>query len=334
MRAAFYTAHGDLDQLRLGTLPDPVLEAGDVLVRVRAAALNGFDPMMLAGSTTLQTPFPMIPCGDCAGEIAALGPGVDQGGWAVGQRVSVVPYSEARGMMGETATGGACEYVAVSAANLLLLPEGIGFVNAAALPIAYGTAYRMLFERGGLCSGETVLILGAAGGVGMACVQLAKTAGAIVLAAASTAAKATALAEAGADHVIDTSSTDLTEAVRAIVGRARVSGTGGVDMLVNFVGGATWSSSQRLLRKHGRLLCCGASAGHLAELDLRYLWSFEHVIIGSDGWSADDQRTLLTMVAEKRLQPVIHAVRPLDDIRTAMQEMVDRSVVGKSILLV
>jgi alcohol dehydrogenase len=181
--------------------------------------------------------------------------------------------------------------------------------------------------------GERVLILGAGGGVGTCCVQLAKAAGAEVIACASGEWKLERLRALGADHLIDSATGDWVEAVRGRFGRPRVAGGGGVDVIVNYVGGESWNASLKVLGRGGRLLVCGASAGHRVETDLRYLWSFEHTIVGSDGWTPDDQARLLAMVAERRLEPIIHAVRPFSAAAEAVRELIERRVFGKSVLV-
>ena len=147
MRAALYDRHGDVEELYVGELPRPEPAAGEVLLRVRAVALNGFDPMMLQGSTGIRVPFPMVPCGDAAGEVAGFGPGTDPGPWRVGDRAALDPVIENRGMMGEKVLGVAREYVAVPLKNLVPVPDGVSLEAAAAVPVAYGTAQRVVEER-------------------------------------------------------------------------------------------------------------------------------------------------------------------------------------------
>jgi alcohol dehydrogenase len=331
MRAAIYERHGTTDEIVVRAVADPVAGPGEALVRVRAVALNAFDPMMLAGATGLKVPLPMIPCGDYAGEVVALGAGVFAP--AIGQRVSGYPILPEVGMMGEVVSGAAAELVAVPAQTLIPIPDAVGFEQAAALPVAYGTAHRMMRVRGAVAHGETVLVLGAAGGVGVACVQMAVAAGARVIAVAGGPDKRAKLEALGAWATID-SAAPLREAVTELVGRPRYGvAEGGVDLLVNFIGGDGFADSLKCLRTNGRALVCGATAGFLAPVDLRYLWSFEQQLIGSNGWSMADQETLLAEVAAGRLEPVIHAVRPLDEIATAIQELIDRRVFGKSVLL-
>src|SRR5215471_10539505 len=197
MKAIVFYAHGGVENLKYEEIPAPIPAADEVLIRVRAVSLNGFDPMILKGTTSLKTPFPMSPGGDFSGEIIALGSAVDGGTWHVGDRVCPYPYIEGRGMMGETLPGACRELVTVPVTNLLGMPEGLSFVDAAALPIAYGTALRMMHTRGAIRAGEKILILGATGGVGTCCVQLAAAAGAEVIACGSSEWKLGRLKEIG-----------------------------------------------------------------------------------------------------------------------------------------
>jgi alcohol dehydrogenase len=332
MKAIAFAAHGGIEQLHLVDLPLPEPAAGEVRVRVRACALNGFDPMILAGSTGLKVPLPMVPAGDVAGTVDALGPGAE--GFAAGQPVLIHPILPGRGMMGEVTPGGACEYVCVPASVLVPMPAGVAFEQAAALPVAYGTAWRMLTARGALKPGETMLVLGAGGGVGVACVQFGKRLGARVIAAATGPDKAARLKALGADEVIDTQGGEFRKALYALVGKpSYVDGTGGVDVLVNYLGGPTWAEGLKCVRRHGRVLVCGATLGYDPPNDLRYLWSYEQTVVGSNGWTPDDLRTLLAMVAAGELSPVLHAVRPLAELPQQMQQLIDRQVFGKAVLL-
>ncbi len=331
MRAVVYRAHGWTEQIEIGTLETPVPAAGEALVRVRAVALNGFDPMILRGIPGLKTPMPHVPGGDVAGEVAALGPGAR--GVAIGARVLIDPSHPGRGMMGETARGGACEFVCVLQEQLVAIPDAVSFVDAAALPVAYGTARRMLMTRGRVAAGETMLVLGASGGVGTCCVQLGKRLGATVVACTSSAAKAEKLRALGADLVLDTSATDWVAALVERFGKPRTHGvSGGVDVVVNFVGGEDWTRAYRVLKRGGRVLTCGATNGHAPAEDLRYVWSFEYEIIGSNGWARGDLEALLADVAAGRLKPVIHSVRPLDEFVESFLDLAERRVFGKVVL--
>jgi alcohol dehydrogenase len=278
----------------------------------------------------------MIPGGDFAGEICELGSEVQSGGvdgWKVGDRVCPHPFVLGEGMTGETRLGAACEYVRIPARNLIRVPDGVSDVEAASLPIAYGTAYRMMTTRGEVKRGEKVLILGATGGVGTCCVQLARAAGAEVLVTGSAGWKLDKLRELGANHVIDTSSEDFVESVHAHCGKPRMFGGGGVDVLVNYIGGDSWARALRCLGPNGRMLTCGATAGFHPPTDIRYIWTYEQRIIGSNGWMPAEQVAVLEMVARKELAPVLHAVRPLEELASSVQELVDRKVVGKTVIV-
>jgi alcohol dehydrogenase len=274
----------------------------------------------------------MIPGADIAAVIEELGPGVDRAAFAVGQRVGVDPSSD-RGMMGETLRGGLCEYIAVPAAQLVPVPDRVDDIAAACLPTAYATAHRMLFTRGRIEAGEKVLILGASGGVGTCCIQLARMAGCEVIAVTSSAAKGEALRAIGADHVIDTSTTDYVDFVARTFGKPRTRGiSGGVDVCVNYSGGADWAKCFRTVRRGGRILTCGATGGYDPKTDIRYIWSFEHTILGSNGWEREDHAKMLDLIAEGRVAPVIDRVIPMSGIRAAMRDLQDRKVVGKVVI--
>ncbi|MFW5679232.1 MAG: quinone oxidoreductase family protein [Pseudomonadota bacterium] len=331
MRAAVFHEHGGVEKLRVEQVRDPVCGPGDVVLAVKAVALNGFEPMILQGTTALRTPFPMIPGGDAAGEIVELGAEVE--GWAVGDRVGFYPMVPGEGMTGETRQGALSELHRVPAASLIRLPDGLAHTDAAALPIAYGTALRMMRDRGRIRAGETVLILGAAGGVGTACVQLAKAAGATVIACASAAWKLERLQALGADHVVDTSTTDVRQWVWDQFGKPRMGQSGGVDVVVNYIGGESWGESLRMIAPGGRMLVCGATAGYACATDARYVWTYEISIVGSNGWRPEDQAEMYRMAAHGEIAPVIDGVHPLDEIAPVMQRLIDRDFFGKLVLV-
>jgi alcohol dehydrogenase len=269
---------------------------------------------------------------DLAGEVAEIGENVE--GWAIGDRVLVDPIDRVRGgLMGETLHGGLAERCRAGAHQLIRMPDGVSFADAAALPVAYGTAHRMMVTRGRVAAGERVLILGASGGVGTCCVFLARMAGATVVACASSEAKVKRLYALGADHVIDYARGDFMAEVHTRYGKPqRRRADGGVDVVINFTGGDTWVPSLRCLRRGGRLLTCGATAGFDPKTDIRYIWTFELSILGSNGWMQDDLVTLLSMVDEGRLSPVIDRVVPLADAREGLRLLADREVIGKVIV--
>ncbi|MDE0808007.1 MAG: zinc-binding dehydrogenase [Alphaproteobacteria bacterium] len=335
MKAIVFKEHGGVEKLCYTDFPMPEPNDGECLVRVRAVALNGFDPMILNQIPGLKTPLPMIPGGDVSGEVSGFGPDTDVGAWKVGDRVLVDPMMIAKGgVLGETVIGGAAEYVTVPLANLIAIPEGVSFQDAAALPIAYGTAHRMILNRGRVTAGDKVLVMGASGGVGTCCVQLAKMVGAEVAACTSSAVKGEKLRAMGADHIIDTSSENYVEATRALWGRPRVFGDGGgADVIVNYNGGESWTECFRALSLGGRLLICGATNGHDPKTDLRYIWSFEFDILGSNGWERKDLEALLKLVQKGLIKPAVDSVRPLSELATSLTDLIERRVVGKAILV-
>ena len=177
-----------------------------------------------------------------------------------------------------------------------------------------------------------MLILGATGGVGTGCLQLAKRRGAEVIATGSADWKLEKLRALGADHVIDTSKRDFVDAVHALCGKPHMLRGGGVDMVVNYIGGDTWARSLRCLGRDGRLLTCGATAGFAPPTDIRFIWTYEQRIIGANGWTPPEQIAVLDLVALGEIEPLLHAVRPLAEGPRSIQELIDREVVGKTVL--
>jgi alcohol dehydrogenase len=332
MKAVYFEKHGSIDNVKLGDWPDPEPKPDECVVRVKAVSLNGFDPMVLRGIPGLKTPLPMIPGADFAGDIVAMGAEVPQGTFQNGSRVQVVPYRPPEGMMGETLRGGCCELIAVPHRYLLPIPDAVSYVDASALPTAYGTALRMLEVRGKVEAGEVMLVLGASGGVGTCAIQLGKLRGATVIACASSADKAQKCKGIGADMAIDTSSEDFVKVIHERYGKPRIYGGGGIDVVINYIGGDTWTRSLKVLKRYGRMLTCGATAGYDPKEDIRYIWSFEHSIIGSNAWEPSDQVKLLEMVEKRRLKPIIDRVIPLSKFTEGLQAQMDRTVFGKVVL--
>jgi len=316
MRAVAIYEHGGPDRLVYDEhFPDPAPGPDEVIVRVRATSLNYHDVFTRRGMPGISIKMPMIMGLDIAGELAELGPGVT--GWAPGDRVLVDPIDRVRGgLMGETIHGGLAERCRAGTHQLIRIPDGVSFEDAAALPVAYGTAYRMMLTQGRVEAGEKVLILGAAGGVGTCCIFLARMAGAQVVACASSAEKLARLASFGAHHLIDYASADFVAEVHRLFGKpTRRAYTGGVDVVINYTGGDTWVPSLKCLRRGGRLLTCGATAGFDAKTDIRYIWTYELKILGSNGWTREDIEALLALVKEGKLRPVIDRVLPLSEAR-------------------
>jgi alcohol dehydrogenase len=334
MRAVLTTAHGGPEVLRLQSdYPTPIAAPGEVLIRVAATAVNFHDIFTRRGMPGVKIKLPVITGSDIAGTVESLGAGVDPR-W-LGARVLIDPVMRSGdrvGMLGETVDGGRAEFIAVHPSMLLDIPVNVSFEQAAALPLAYGTAYRMMITRGQVKQGERVMVLGASGGVGAACVQLARMVGAEVLAFAGSGAKLERLAALGATHVANYNERSFLDTLKDIYGKPRINGTGGVDVAVNFTGGDTLPATQKCVKMNGRILCCGATAGFNLSLDARYWWTYEHTMIGSDGWLREDLSTLLGLVADGRLAPLIDKILPLEQTAEAERLLEEREVVGKVLI--
>lgn len=337
MHAYIIRSHGGLEAMEyVKDWPEPVPAESEVVVKVEATALNYHDLFTLKGMPGIKVPMPLIMGIDVAGTIAAIGPNC--GEWQVGDRVLVDPLNRRRyKLLGEMMDGGLADYCKVEASQLVRLPEAVSFREAAALPVAYGTAYRMMVTRAGLhpngtSKGKTVFILGASGGVGSCCVQLAKLSGATTIAAASSDEKLTKLKLMGADVGINYRTRDFKDSLHELYGKPRIWGENGIDLVVNFTGGDTWVQSLQIIKKGGTIVTCGATAGYASQTDLRYVWTFELNILGSNGWQRSDLADLLTLVEAGRLKPWIDRVIPLKEAPEAFRALQSREVVGKIII--
>lgn len=322
MRAILCNEWGEPDTLTLGDAPSPVAGPGEVTVRMRAAGVNFADLVLVRGNYQEKPPFPFSPGLEGAGEILTLGEGVT--GFAPGDRVMVV-----------IGVGGYAEEVAVSVNGVFPIPDGMDFTTAAGFPVAYGTSHLALTERGALQAGETLLVLGAGGGVGLTAVECGKALGATVIAAASTPEKL-ALAQAhGADHVINYVDEDLRASVRKLTdGR-------GVDVVYDPVGGDLSKTALRSLAPSGRLLVIGFAAGDVPQIPANYLLVKNIAAVGVYwGWyrlnapelfraSFD---TLGKWYAEGRLKPHISQVFPLAQVPEAMGVLESRQATGRLVI--
>jgi 2-desacetyl-2-hydroxyethyl bacteriochlorophyllide A dehydrogenase len=329
MKALVLRKHGGLEDLDVvNDYPVPAVAEGHVVIRVRASSFNYHDVFTVRGMPGIKVPLPVVVGLDMAGEITEVG--ADVSGWKVGDRVLVNPLNKKKGLMGEMLDGGMAEYCLVAADQLVAMPAGVGFEEAAALPVAYGTAHRMLITHDTVKAGDRVLVLGASGGVGTGCVILAKHLGAEVIACTSSAEKMAKLRELGADEVINVKDVDFSKwAVEKYGKPQRRSYDGGVDVVINFTGGDTWHPSLRCLKRGGRLLVCGATAGYDPKEDLRYIWSFELKVIGSNSFYDDDLQALMQLIAAGKIRPVIDKVLPLEQAREGLRLIQDREVIGK-----
>jgi len=325
MRVIALQQHGGIEQLKLDHWPRPSVTDNEALIEIKACGLNYMDVFVMQGMPDLHTVMPRIPGGDIAGIVREVGKEVSSD-W-IGKRVVLFPRFPTGGVLGENGNGGLREFIAADQRQLIEIPDGVDFDRAAALPIAYGTSHRMLFTRGNIKAGEKILILGASGGVGVSCLQFAKMAGAEVLACTSSEEKGRKLKSLGADHIINYVETpEFSRAVWA------ASGKKGVDVAVNFTGGDTWIQTQRCMAPGGRILTCGSTAGHLCEIDVRFLWHREIDIIGSRAYLPSDIVACLDHVASGRLDPVIESVFPLEEAANGVSLLEGRRIFGKVII--
>jgi NADPH:quinone reductase-like Zn-dependent oxidoreductase len=332
MRALVLESHGGLENLKVvDDRPFPAVVERHVLIRVRASSFNYHDVFTVRGMPGIKVPLPVVIGLDMAGEIADVGQGVT--GWNKGDRVLVNPLNKKKGLMGEMMDGGMAQYCLVDAEQLIPIPDSVSFEDAASLPVAYGTAHRMLVTHKTIKAGNRVLVLGASGGVGTGCVLLAKLAGAEVIACAGGEEKMQRLRDLGADHVIDYKKVDFSKwAIEKYGKPQRRTYEGGVDVVVNFTGGDTWVPSLRCLKRGGKLLVCGATAGHDPKEDLRYIWSFELQVIGSNSFYDDNLTDLMRLISEKKLKPVVDKVLPLDRAVEGLRLIENREVLGKVVI--
>jgi len=342
MRAVGFHEHGGLDKLVPLDVPSPKAAAHEVLVRVKACALNHLDLWVREGLPGLKLTFPHIPGCDVAGEVAAVGPDVREP--AVGARVAVNPgrwcgtcewcvrgehplCPEYR-IMGEHFPGGYAEYVAVPAANCVELPTDFEFVDAAAAPLVYQTAWRALIKRARIRPGEDVLILGAGSGVSTAAIQIAKYAGCTVFATSSSEEKLRRAKEIGADVLINYREMEFEKAVWELTGKR------GVDVVLEHVGEATFEKSTRALAKSGRLVFVGATTGPAAKFDLRRAFWRQVNLMGSTMGSQTDFEDVMKLVFRRKLRPVVDRTFPLEQARDAQERLAKGEQFGKIVLTV
>jgi NADPH:quinone reductase-like Zn-dependent oxidoreductase len=333
MRALLLRQHGGLENLQVVVdHPKPKAGAGAVIIRVRASSFNYHDVFTVQGMPGIKVPLPVVIGLDMAGEIVEIGEGVS--GWTIGSRVLVNPLNKKKGLMGEMLDGGMAEYCRVEADQLIAMPDGVSFEEAASLPVAYGTAHRMLITHNTVRKGDRVLILGASGGVGTGCVILSKLLGAEVIACASSAEKMEKLRAMGADETINYKEVDFSKWTIEKYGKPqRRTYDGGVDVVINFTGGETWVPSLRCLKRGGSLLVCGATAGHDPKEDLRYVWSFELKVIGSNSFYEENLTDLMKMIVANKIKPVIDEVLTLDQAAEGLRLIKDREVIGKVVVV-
>jgi NADPH:quinone reductase-like Zn-dependent oxidoreductase len=340
MKAAVITEHGELDKVKLAEAAKPKAGAGEVLIEVKSAALNHLDIWVRRGRRGVTLSMPHILGSDAAGVISEVGAGVD--GFSVGDEVIINPglscgkceycrrgeQSECSsfGIVGMSRAGTFTEYVTVPATNIYPKPSHLNFDEAAALPLVYVTAWRMLMTRAGLKPGQTVLIHGIGGGAAMAALQLVKLAAAKAIVTSSSDEKLDRAEQIGADHIINYKVGDVKDTVMSITGGR------GVDVVVDTVGAATWPVDFSVVRRGGKIVLCGVTSGPKADTNLQALYWNQVTIMGSTMGSDDDFRAMLSAVFAAKLKPIIDSVFPLGKIREAMARMEQGTQFGKIVL--
>jgi NADPH:quinone reductase-like Zn-dependent oxidoreductase len=342
MKAIVFHQHGDPSVLQYTDVDEPQLGANDVLVRVRACALNHLDLWVRRGLPGVPIPLPHVPGSDVAGEVARIGSNVDT--VHVGQKVVLAPgvtcgkcpacvsgndnlcreYTN----LGYMLDGGCAEFVRCPDVNCMPYPGDLDWAHAAAIPLVFQTAWHMLVHRAQLQPGETVLVLAAGSGVGSAAIQIAKFFGARVIATAGNDEKLEKARQIGADEGIHHGTTPIAKEVR------RLTENQGVDVVFEHVGTATWNESVKSLANAGRLVTCGATAGYDAKIDLRFLFTRQLSIMGSYMGTKSELRTVLKLVTQGRLKPIVDKVWPVHDCMAAHSYLEKGQQFGKVVLAI
>ncbi len=338
MKAVRFHEHGGAEVLKYEDAPEPKIKADEVLVRVRACALNHLDIWVRKGLPGI--PLPHIGGSDIAGEVAGVGslvthvkqgdrvllcPGISCGNCQAcfeGRDSTCRHYT----LFGVKAPGGYAEYVASPKANVIPIPDSLGWVEAAAVPLVFLTAWHMLTARVNLRPGEDVLVVGAGSGVGSAAIQIAKMLGARVIATAGNEQKLAKAKELGADELINHSDRNIAQEVKRLTAKR------GVDVVFEHVGEAVWDACFNSLATDGRLVTCGATAGSVVKIDLRALFARHRSIYGSYMGGKAELVEVLKFVFSGKLKPVVDSTFPLAEAATAQQRMEDRQQFGKMVL--
>ncbi len=342
MKAVLFRAHGGPDKLSYEDLPVPKIGPEEVLVRVKACALNHLDIWVREGNPAYPMPLPHVSGSDVAGIVEEVDSHVD--GITVGQRVVVLPgiscwrcdaclagrdnFCRSYGLLGAIVHGGYAEYVKVPFRNVLPIPENLSFEQAAAFPLVSVTASHMLFALAGLQHGETVLIMGAGSGVGVMAIQMAKLAGERVITTVCSDDKIPKAVILGADAVINHAKEKVSERVKLLTEGH------GVDVAIEHIGPDVWDSCLMSLAKGGRLITCGATTGGDVKLNLRYVFSRQLTIKGSYMGTRAELVKVLELMGQGRLISVIDRTFPLQEARAAQELMISRKFFGKIVLTV
>jgi len=340
MKAVRFHEHGGPEVLRYEDAPDPKIQANEVLVKVKACALNHLDIWLRVGVRRWQLALPHIVGSDISGEVAEVGSVVTR--VKPGDRVLLSPGiscgqceacfkgldSACRSytLFGVMVDGGYAEYVKSPEMNVIPIPGDLSSDEAAAVPLAFVTAWHMLFTRAGLKPGEDVLVIGAGSGVGMAAIQICKLVGARVIATAGADWKLEKARELGADEVINHSKQSISEEVKRLTDKR------GVDLVFEHVGAAVWEDCFESLATYGRLVTCGTTSGPEVKLNLQILYGRQRSILGSFMGGKGELTEALKFIGQRRLKAVIDSVFPLAEARAAQEKMESRNFFGKILL--
>jgi NADPH:quinone reductase-like Zn-dependent oxidoreductase len=341
MKAARIHSHGGPEVLVYEEAPEPRIKANEILLRVRACALNHLDLFVRNGIPGLKIPMPHVLGSDIAGEVVQTGELC--GRIAAGRRVLLSPGVSCRQcpqcmagrdnfcrqytLFGLGIDGGDAEYMAAPEYTAIPIPDDMTFEEAAAVPLVFLTAWHMLFGRAHLAAGEDVLVLAASSGVGSAAIQLAKLFHCRVIATAGGEEKLAKAKELGADEVIDHYRQDIAAEVKKLTAKR------GVDLVFEHVGAATWPKSLECLAAGGRLVTCGATTGYDVKLDLRFLFNRQHSILGSFMGSMGELHEVLKFVFRRQVRPVLDRTYPLAEIKAAHQRLEHKEQFGKVVLI-
>jgi NADPH:quinone reductase-like Zn-dependent oxidoreductase len=317
---------GGPEVLRYEDVPDPEVGPGEVLIRLRAASLNHLDLWVRQGRPSV--PKPRILGADGAGIVEALGQGSD--GFQVGERVVINPglaHGSHTTVLGEHTDGTHAELVAVPGSNVYPVPDELSYEEAAAFPLVFLTAYRMLVTKAAVTEGEWVLVWGAGGGVGTAAFAIAKALGARTIVTSASDAKLAKLRERGADAAINHGEADVAARVKELTG-------GGADVVIEHVGEATWARSLQAARPGARIVVCGATSGPNPPAALHRVWWKELVILGSTMGTKEDFEGAYELVATGRARPIVDQVFPLADAAAAHEHLERGEQLGKVVLTI
>lgn len=342
MKASIYYKRGGLEVIEYKDVPAPELNAGEILIRVHACGVNHLDIYTREGSHGVKAPLPHIGGLEPSGEVAALGPGVYD--WKIGERVLIGAFTSDgtcelcraghdnlcinRKIVGVSVDGGFAEYVKVPSSAAVHLPDNISYLEASAIPAAFGTAWHMLNFRAQVKPEEWVLVLAVGSGVGSAAVQVAKTLGARVIATSSSDDKLEMAQKMGADAVINYSKhPSFQHQVRHITdGRM-------VDVVFEHVGQSTWKSSIASMRANGRLVTCGGSSGRWGETDIWGVFWQQLTLMGSNGCTHREFYSILEMYSQGKFHAVIDRTFPLSELAQAQQHLIERKQFGKVVVV-